>query len=109
MEAREARAVISSFDPRELARSLHATITVFARERSAGHPARQRALEAELSDGIEQLESALGRLQELATLAASDVDHLGRWRAWAAGVQHVFEAADRAWVTIEPTIEREGQ
>jgi hypothetical protein len=109
MDAREARAVISSFDPRELARSLNATITVFARERSAGHPARQRALEAELSDGIEQLESALGRLQELATLAARDVDDLGRWRAWAAGVQQVFEAADRAWVTIEPTIEREGQ
>lgn len=109
MDAREARAVISAFDPRELTRSLNATLTVFARERAAGHPARQRALEAELSDGIEQLESALGRLQELATQAARDVDDLGRWRAWAAGVQQVFEAADRAWVTIEPTIEREGQ
>ena len=107
MDARDARGVISAFDPRELARSLNATITVFAREGAAGHPARQRALEAELSDGIEQLEFALERLQELADEAARDVDDLGRWRAWAAGVQHVFEAADRAWVEIEPTMARE--
>jgi hypothetical protein len=107
MDAREARAVISAFDPRELGRSLTATITVFARERADGHPARQRALEAELSDGIEQLESALARLQELAAQASRDVDDLARWRAWASGVQEVFEAADRAWVAIEPTMERE--
>jgi hypothetical protein len=106
MDAREARAVIAAFDPRELARSLNATIAVFARERAAGNGARQRALEAELSDGIEQLEAALGRLKELAEQAARDVDDLGRWRAWAAGVQQVFEAADRAWVAIEPTMER---
>lgn len=108
MDAREARAVISAFDPRELARSLNATITVFAREGAAGHPARHRALEAELSDGIEQLEFTLDRLQELAELAARDVDDLGLWRQWAAGVQHVFEAADKAWVAIEPTMGREG-
>src|SRR4051812_6555142 len=51
MDARDARAVIAAFDPRELARSLKATITVFAREGAAGHAARQRALDAELSDG----------------------------------------------------------
>ena len=105
MDAREARMVISAFDPKELARSLAATITVFAREGAAGHPARQRALEAELSDGIEGLESALDQLKALADAAAQDVDDLGRWRAWAVGVQHVFEAADRAWVAIEPTME----
>jgi hypothetical protein len=105
MDAREARAVIAAFDPRELARSLNATVTVFAREVAAGHPARQRALEAELSDGIERLEAALAALQELATAAAGDVDDLARWRTWAAGVQQVFEAADRAWVAIEPTME----
>jgi hypothetical protein len=105
MDAREARGVISAFDPRELARSLNATITVFARESAAGHAARQRALEAELSDGVEHLDAALDGLQGLADEAARDVDDLGRWRAWAAGVQRVFEAADRAWVAIEPTLE----
>ena len=106
MDARDARAVIAAFDPRELARSVSATITVFAREGAAGHPARQRALEAELSDGIEQLEQSLERLRELAEQAASDVDDLGRWRTWASGVQQVFEAADRAWVAIEPSMQR---
>jgi hypothetical protein len=43
-------------------------------------------------------------LKELAAHAASDVDDLSRWRGWAAGVQQVFEAADRAWMAIEPTI-----
>jgi hypothetical protein len=107
MDARDPRSVIAAFDPKELARSLLATITVFAREGAAGRAARQRALEAELSDGIEQLEATLVKLQALAEHAAADVDDLGRWRAWAAGVQQVFEAADRAWVAIEPTMERE--
>lgn len=104
MDARDARAVISAFDPRELARSLTATMTVFAREMAAGHPARQRALEAELADGVERLDESLERLRELAAGAVVDVDDLTRWRDWAAGVQQVFEAADRAWVSIEPTM-----
>src|SRR5205085_10508019 len=70
MDARDARSVISAFDGRELLRSLSATLTVFAREGAAGHAARQRALEAELSDGVEQLEASLERLQELASDAA---------------------------------------
>jgi len=104
MDARDARAVISAFDSKELARSLNATMTVFAREMAAGHAARQRALEAELGDGVERLDESLDRLKELAAAASADVDDLTRWRAWAAGVQQVFEAADRAWVTIEPTM-----
>jgi hypothetical protein len=106
MDAREAKAVISAFDPRELTRSLTATITIFAREIAAGHPARERALEAELSDGVEALEASLAALRVLAAEAARDVDDLARWRAWASGVQRVFEAADRAWVAIEPAMER---
>jgi hypothetical protein len=104
MDARDARSVISAFDSRELLRSLSATLTVFARESAAGHAARQRALEAELSDGVERLEAALARLQEVAADAARDVDDLARWRTWAAGVQGVFEAADKAWVAIEPAL-----
>ena len=106
MDAREARAVIAAFSPERLARALASTIVAFASESSAGHPARQRAVEAELSDAVEQLDASLDRLRELAAQALSDVDDLGRWRAWAAGVQHVFEAADRAWVTIEPIVMR---
>jgi hypothetical protein len=106
MDARDARAVIAAFDARELARGLGATLARFAADLSSGHPARQRAMEAELSDGVEALEAALDRLREQAAIAASDVDDLARWRTWAESVQHVFEAADRAWVTIEPVMER---
>jgi methyl-accepting chemotaxis protein len=105
MDARDARGVIGAFDARELTRSLSAIVAVFAREVAAGHPARQRALEAELSDGVESLERALEQLQQLAQAAQSDVEDLTRWRHWAAGVQRVFEAADRAWVTIESSLE----
>ncbi len=106
MDARDARGVIAAFDTKELARSLQATIAVFAREGATGHPARQRALEAELADGVEALEQSLDRLRDLAAQAITDVDDLARWRSWASGVQHVFEAADRAWVSIELTMDR---
>jgi hypothetical protein len=106
MDARDATAVIAAFDARQLARGLAATIVAFAREQSAGHPARQRALEAELDDAVERLDESLKALAELADRAKADVDDLGRWRNWAAGVQRVFEAADRAWVTIEGILER---
>ena len=68
--------------------------------------ARLHALEAELGDATDQLTVALTDLEQAAALAISDVDDLARWRAWAAGVQRVFEAADRSWVTIEPVVSR---
>lgn len=107
MDARDARTVVAAFGPRGLSRALASTITEFASELGAGRPARQRAIEAELSDAVESLEAALATLEERAALAASDVDDLDRWRSWAAGVQDVFEAADRAWVAIEPLMERQ--
>jgi hypothetical protein len=106
MEARDASAVIASFDARQLARSVAATIMAFTDQQSAGHPARRRALEAELTDAAEELSTALTTLAALAADAAADVDDLARWRSWAAGVQSVFEAADRSWLTIEPVVER---
>ncbi|HET9425908.1 MAG TPA: hypothetical protein VFO55_11090 [Gemmatimonadaceae bacterium] len=106
MDARDAASVIRAFDVNILADALASTITAFSMELGTGHPARQRAMEAELSDAVEGLERSLGRLAELAIRAAADVDDLARWRSWAAGVQDVFEAADRAWVSIEPIVSR---
>ena len=106
MDARDAAAVIAAFEPRGLAAAFAGTIISFANELSSGHPARRRALEAELSDAAEQLSDALTVLADLAAKAADDVDDLTRWRTWAAAVQHVFEAADRAWVAIEPIVSR---
>ena len=106
MDARDAVGVIASFDAKRLAQEISAMILDFAAERSAGHPARRRALEAELGDAADQLSVALNDLDRLAALATGDVDDLGRWRAWAAAVQQVFEAADRSWVAIEPIVSR---
>lgn len=106
METRDAGGVIAAFGAKRLAQEIAATTLDFAAELAAGHPARRRALEAELSDAGDQLSAALNELEQLAALAVSDVDDLGRWRAWAASVQHVFEAADRAWVSIEAVVSR---
>ena len=83
-----------------------ATLFDFAAELADRRPARRRALEAELGDASEQLSHSLNELEQLAALAISDVDDLGHWRAWAAGVQRAFEAADRSWVAIEPIVSR---
>jgi hypothetical protein len=106
MESRDAGAVIAAFGAKRLAQEIAATILDFAAAQAAGHPARRRALEAELGDATDQLTAALTDLERTAALAISDVDDLGRWRAWAAGVQRVFEAADRSWVAIEPVVSR---
>lgn len=106
MEARDAGGVIAAFGARRLAQDITATILDFAAEQGAGNPARRRAFEAELGDASDQLAVALTDLEQAAALAISDVDDLGRWRAWAAGVQRVFEAADRSWMTIEPVVSR---
>lgn len=106
MDARDAASVIRAFEPRELARAVAHTILMFASDLAAGHPARKRAMEAELDDAVQPLSDALDRLRDLATLASSDVDDLGRWRGWAMGVQQVFDAADKSWVAIEPIVSR---
>jgi len=106
MEARDATGVIASFDAKALSVEVTATMLEFAAELAAGNPARRRALEAELADATDNLAATLTDLEQLAAVAASDVDNLGRWRAWADSVQRVFEAADRSWVAIEPAVTR---
>lgn len=106
MDARDAASVIAAFDSGQLAQALVATIVMFSTELGAGHPPRVRAIEAELSDGVEPLVDSLERLRQLAERAAADVDDLGRWRAWASAVQNLFEAADKAWVAIDPIVSR---
>jgi hypothetical protein len=106
MDARDAPSVVASFDADRLSREISAIVLDFAAEGGGGHPARRRALEAELTDVSEQLFLALTELGQVARHALSDVDDLAAWRSWAATVQRVFEAADRSWSAIEPIINR---
>jgi hypothetical protein len=106
MLARDALAVIGAFDARALRHEIDVVLAEFADQAAAGHPARRRAIEAELADNAEPLALAFDNLAEASKLAAADVDDLPRWRAWAASVQRVFEVADRVWTTIAPVLER---
>jgi hypothetical protein len=106
MEARDAQSVIEAFDPRHLRREIDVVLADFADRGTGGHPARRRAIEAELADDAEHLFVALDALSDAAVRAAADVDDLGRWRAWAGAVQRVFETADRAWVSLAATVAR---
>jgi len=106
MQARDALSVIAAFDARSLRHEIEVVLAEFADREAVGHPARRRAIEAELSDNAEGLMAALDALGEAAALAAADVDDLARWRSWAGAVQRVFEVADRVWTTVEPLMER---
>lgn len=106
MDARSASGVIASFDPRHLGRDLDRLIEELASERGGDHPARRRAAEAELSDAADPLREALEGLVALSSTASADVDDLAAWRAWASGVQRLFEIADRTWVEIDAVMER---
>jgi hypothetical protein len=106
MEARDAAAVVRSFDAERLIREITAVVLDFAAEGGGAHPARRRALEAELTDASEQLTVILRELVDAATRPLNDVDDLAAWREWAAAVQRTFEAADRAWAEIEPIVNR---
>jgi hypothetical protein len=106
MQARDAQSVIGAFDAQRLRHEIEVVLAEFADRGAGGHPARRRAIEAEMSDDAEVLMSALSDLGEASTLAAADVDDLACWRGWAASVQRVFEVADRVWTTISPLMER---
>ena len=69
MEARDAGGVIASFGAKRLAQEIAATTLEFAAVQAAGHPARRRALEAELADATDQLTVALTDLEHTAALA----------------------------------------
>jgi hypothetical protein len=106
MEAREATAVVKSFDAERLIRDITAVVLDFAAEGGGSQPARRRALEAELTDASEQLTATLQELAAASMRPLNDVDDLATWRAWAAAVQRAFEAADRSWAEIEPIVNR---
>src|SRR5262245_7373124 len=63
-EAHSAEEVLAAFDARRLTAALDAAVRAFAAERSAGRPAAQRALEAELLEIVESLRDALQQLRE---------------------------------------------
>jgi hypothetical protein len=75
------------------------TLMTLAAERTGGHPARTRALEAILEEATGPVREALARVALAADrLQGSAEDtRLADWRAWVGEVRQLFAAADAAW------------
>ncbi|MFL5574454.1 MAG: hypothetical protein ACJ79S_00565 [Gemmatimonadaceae bacterium] len=97
---------VASFDAPALRRTLTDTLRALAAERFPDTPPDRRALEAELRDLAEPLESALDRLAAAADAvrASGDDARFARWREWAGAVHDVFAAADAAWLAWLPAL-----
>ena len=97
---------LAAFDARRLTQSISTLLSELASERFPQSPPDRRALEAELHEYAERLQSAI----ELLGTAADDVRagnnavRLARWRDWTRAAQRVFEEADRCWIAVLPAL-----
>ena len=100
IQAEDPVATVSAFSAVPLQTALDETLAAFAADRHGDDAPARRALEAELVDLSEPLQHALHALGSAAEAARGAPDDLRLWRAWAAQLRAVFEAADRVWVAL---------
>lgn len=98
---------IRAFDSAELSRALERAMDRLVSEWPDKRASARRALRAELGHRVEPYSLALQTLSdragELAT--ASRDDRLVAWQAWTAQLGRVFEAADRAWLSLTALVD----
>ena len=97
---------LAAFDARRLAQAITTLLGELAAERFPESPPDRRALEAELLDHVERVHAALDALGEAAeqVRGSANAVRLARWRDWTRAAQRVFEAADRSWIAMLPTL-----
>lgn len=111
-EAHATDEVLAAFDARRLTAALDAAVRAFAAERSAGRPAAQRALEAELLEIVDPLRAALQQLREeseqlLQHSGREAGEELGaRWSAWLEHLRLIFRIADATWNPLADVLAR---
>jgi hypothetical protein len=105
VRAAHAPGALEAFDPAALARAIEEAIQEFAFERHRSNGPARRALEAELVDLSEPLQTAFDRLREAADRASQSIDNLALWRAWAAELRATFEVADRIWMSLDAALD----
>jgi hypothetical protein len=105
VEADSPLAALEAFDSAPIARAMAAAIHAFAAERCGPDGPAKRALEAELVDLSEPLESAFERLRHASERAGTSLDDLRTWRAWAAELRATFEVADRIWLALDAALD----
>lgn len=96
---------IAAFESAALIRALDDALRKLAVERFGQNGPARRALEAELMDSSEPLQSALRVLAERAAEARERLEEIRAWRAWALSLRDVFEAADRVWVVLDVALD----
>jgi hypothetical protein len=105
VRAADPPAALEAFDAVVLARAVEEAIQEFAFERHGSNGPARRALEAELVDLSEPLQTAFERLREAADRAGASIDDLTLWRAWAAELRATFEVADRIWMSLDVALD----
>jgi hypothetical protein len=97
---------LAAFDARRLSQTLTALLGELAAERFPESAPDRRALEAELLDHVERVHEALDALGEAAqhVRESANAVRLARWRDWTRAAQRVFEAADRSWIAMLPSL-----
>ena len=105
MAAASPSGAMAAFDAAVLDRAIANALTAFATERHGENGPARRALEAELVDLAEPLRDYLDALRLTALDAASDIDNLRLWRAWADQLRLAFETADRVWLSLDAALD----
>lgn len=106
-DATEPDGRVRAFDAAELARALDRVIDRLVSEWPDQRSSARRALRAELGHRVEPYAIALRGLSERAgELAKAKTDaRLEAWQAWITQLAAVFEAADRAWLSLTALVQ----
>jgi hypothetical protein len=97
--------VIAAFNVARLGTSLDETLRALAAARFPDRPPARRAFEAELVDDTQPFYTALRGLRDATPVPGAAVSEES-WQRWLGALRLVFEAADRAWRSIDVALAR---
>jgi hypothetical protein len=98
---------VRAFDAPGLARAFDRMMEIIVHGWPDARESARRALRAELRERAREYRRALDSLDERAVdlLASPDAERLVAWRAWTEQLEAVFQAADRAWMSVRAIVD----
>lgn len=105
-EARTPAARVRAFDAAELGAGLERCVARIVVEWPDAREQARRAIRAQIAERVVEYQQALGRLDAAAAqlAAAEEPGRLPAWRLWTVQLHATFQAADRAWVSIQAVV-----
>jgi len=105
-DARTPAARVRAFDAAELGAGLDRCVVRIVADWPDPREQARRAIRAQLAERIVEYQQALERLQAAAArlAAADEPSRLAAWRLWTVQLHATFQAADRAWVSIQAAV-----